>query len=112
MALGPQFSEWEAEFGTLRFQREEDTDPPVFELSAHDGEGNKIGHLRWNRREIGDVDVHEDFQGRGIATSMYRHAQSLAQQTKSIPTPKHSPDRTDAGDAWARSVGGRLPRRR
>lgn len=71
-----------------------------------------VGDLLWNRTGIHNISVAADQQRRGVATGMYRHAQELAQEHKKIPQPKHSSDRTTAGDAWARSVGGRLPRRK
>lgn len=73
-------------------------------------EGRTAGSMVWNQREIRNIEVHPDFQRRGIATAMWNEGQRLAESSR-IPSPKHSSDRTDAGDAWARSVGGRLPRR-
>jgi hypothetical protein len=71
-----------------------------------------VGDLLWNAKGIRNVLVSPDQQRRGIATGMYQHAHSLASSNQRIPRPKHSADRTKAGDAWARSVGGRIPRRK
>lgn len=79
----------------------------------HEVEGHRahMGDLLWNSKQVLNVGVGEQFQRRGVATAMWNHAQSLASSNARIPAPKHSPDRTKAGDAWARSVGGRLPRK-
>jgi hypothetical protein len=71
-----------------------------------------VGQIIWSSKEIRNVIVSSDQQRRGVATRMFDHAQGLAASNPRIPAPKHSKDRTDAGDAWARQVGGRLPRRR
>jgi hypothetical protein len=50
------------------------------------------------QRIVGDIGV--DFRRRGVATGMWQHAQQAGLN------PVHSPDRTDKGDAWAKSVSG------
>lgn len=65
----------------------------------------------WNNRGIQNIQVPPDHQRRGIGTAMWNEGQRIAEENQKVPAPKHSRDRTDAGDAWARSVGGRLPRR-
>jgi GNAT superfamily N-acetyltransferase len=73
-----------------------------------------MGSFSWHHKtgEIRGLYVEKEHQRQGIATSMYRHAGEVAGQTRGVATPKHSPDRTDSGEAWARSLGGRLPARR
>ena len=101
---------------------------PQFELSYHDvtevyghstrthqiraknDAGDVIGAMTWNAKEIGKV--FSDRKRQGVATAMWEEAHRLAGESNRIPTPKHSGQRTDEGDAWARAVGGRLPRRR
>lgn len=56
-------------------------------------------------RKIRDISVKPEFQRQGIATGMYRYAEAAGLK------PKHSDQRTDQGEAWARSLGVRLPRR-
>lgn len=82
---------------------------------ARDSEGNVAGELHWRRNsrtgtpgQIDWVGVAPEHRRQGLATAMLEHARGLDLK----PSPKHSPERTDDGDAWARSVGGRLPRRR
>ena len=80
-------------------------------LTAHVG-GEEIGKMRWSSTSIRGINVEEPHQRQGVATALWQQGQSLAAASKTIPAPKHSKDRTKAGDAWAKSVGGRLPRRK
>ena len=82
---------------------------------ARDAAGEVAGQMHWRKRGRGTVpgrvdwiSVEPQHRRQGLATQMWEHAQSLDLR----PYPKHSNERTDEGDAWARSVGGRLPRRR
>jgi len=77
-------------------------------LSQH---GGQLGSMLWDTRHIRNIGVASDQQRRGIATAMWHEGHRMAAENRSIPKPKHSADRTAAGEAWARSVGGRLPRR-
>jgi hypothetical protein len=67
----------------------------------------RIGHLEWHgvTHRITTVGVDFDHTRQGIATHMWNMSQQMR------PKARHSPDRTTMGDAWARSVGGHLPRR-
>lgn len=67
-----------------------------------------IGSISWHHKtgEIRGVYVVPEHQRKGIATAMLHEA-----QTTPTRSPRHSTDRTTAGDAWARSAGGPLPRR-
>lgn len=88
--------------------------PRFHSVVAFDKQGNEAGSLAWGKRgakkipgEIGYVHVQDGHRGNGLATEMYN--QALRSGIR--PSPKHSPDRTSAGDAWAKKVGGRVPRR-
>lgn len=85
-----------------------ETGAPVWDKDADEpktGVGVLLIHPKTNRIE--SVRVDPSHQRRGIATEMFNVAiQRLGKE------PKHSSDRSDEGDAWARSVGGTLPRRR
>lgn len=84
-------------------------------ITAHqqvDGETKYAGHLLWSSKQVRNIDVAPTMQRQGVATAMWNEGQRLASENARIPAPKHSPDRTNDGDAWARSVGGRLPRRK
>ena len=75
------------------------------------GAKKPVGSMTWNSKDVGFIGTQSGFQRLGIATAMWEHGHSLAAENAKIPAPKHSADRTTQGDAWARSVGGRLPRR-
>lgn len=78
-------------------------------IEAHHPEDGRAGRMEWMGRPpyaIHNITVEPEHQRRGLATAMWNWAQENAR-----PKPRHSEQRTDAGDAWARSVGGRLPRR-
>lgn len=79
---------------------------PRHRISAfHDG--TKVGELDWygTTGVIHNIDVEPEHGRRGLATAMWEWAQTMRRP------PKHSRDRTVAGEAWARSVGGTLPHR-
>ena len=52
---------------------------------------------------IGNVYVHPAHTRKGIATGMYNYAKQLGLDVK------HSENRTQSGDAWAKSTGDPLP---
>lgn len=85
---------------------------PIVEENAHIVEasqgGNPVGKLIWSAKtkEIRNIEVNDAYRRQGVATRMWDYANSL-----DVPKPKHSAERTDAGDAWARSVSKRLPKR-
>jgi len=81
-------------------------------LTAHDTEGRHLGGMEWDARKIRSIDVNPDVRRQGVGTALWNQGHALAAENARVPAPKHSDDRTAAGDAWARSVGGRLPRRR
>jgi GNAT superfamily N-acetyltransferase len=68
-----------------------------------------VGHLQWEHTigaKITSVWVRPDYQHRGIATEMYKQA------SDSVGYPlAHDRTRTDAGEGWAQSVGGKIPKR-
>jgi GNAT superfamily N-acetyltransferase len=78
---------------------EKGTDEPV----------NNVGVLvvHPKTRRIETVQVAPEFQRQGVATALYDYAGRRLGEP-----PKHSSDRSDKGDAWAKSVGGPLPRRK
>ncbi len=78
---------------------------------ARDPGGDFVGNMRWSAKQVRNVMVNPEHQRQGVATGMWNEGHRLAETNAKIPKPKHSPDRTNEGDAWAKSVGGRLPRR-
>jgi ribosomal protein S18 acetylase RimI-like enzyme len=75
-------------------------------ITTYDG-STKVGELNWygTTGTIHHIDVDDGYLRQGIATAMWEWSQEMR------PKAKHSGDRTTQGDAWARSVGGPLPRR-
>lgn len=89
-------------------------DPNRYHTVAYRPEGEEgKGFIQWHhqRGDIRHIGVSPNLQRRGIATALWHHANEVAASTPGVKPPKHSPDRTDAGEAWARSLGGRLPKR-
>jgi 8-oxo-dGTP pyrophosphatase MutT (NUDIX family)/GNAT superfamily N-acetyltransferase len=87
----------------------------LHELRAYpEGESKRYsGSLRWSYKsgEIAGIDVDKDQQRQGLATELLGRARDIAATTRGVIAPKHSDQRTNEGEAWARSTGDRLPRR-
>jgi hypothetical protein len=92
---------------TLRY-RKPDMDYPRHSITALNPTGFPVGSIHWHpeTHAITNVNVRDEEQRKGIATAMWKMGQQIR------PKPVHSADRTRAGEAWAKSVGGRLPRRK
>ena len=71
-----------------------------------------VGSMSWGPRMIRGISVIPEYRRQGIASRMWEEGHRVASENARIPKPAHSNDRTNEGDAWARSVGGRLPRRK
>jgi GNAT superfamily N-acetyltransferase len=84
-----------------------------YEGSSSDPGIRPMGSIGWHHRtgEIKGVYTAHEHQRQGVATALHAKAQEIAGETRGVPPPKHSSFRTNSGDAWARSVGGRLPKR-
>jgi GNAT superfamily N-acetyltransferase len=74
-------------------------------LLHHDGD--QVGDMEWYGKTgiIHHVNVDEEHSRKGLATAMWNWGQEMKRP------PKHSADRTDNGDAWAKAVGGPRPRK-
>lgn len=113
----------------LTFHHRDRGDSHVVE--AHDGEGNWVGQMSWYKHsrpgpkngycqscdedaetgshkhpagEVDGIEVDPDYQRRGVATALWNHANSLGV----TPKPKHSPNQTGDGRAWAERVGSKV----
>jgi hypothetical protein len=75
--------------------------------SPEEDEDRNVGQLDWSAKtgEIGMVETAPSHVRQGIATHMYNLGKALPGKG-----PSHSNDRTNAGTAWAKSVGGKLPK--
>lgn len=59
--------------------------------------------------EILALEVAQPWRRRGLATAVWKLANDLTEELRWLP-PGHSPTRTPEGDAWARAVGGLVPK--
>jgi hypothetical protein len=80
-----------------------------YRLAANVGE-TEVGHMSWSHKGVHFIEATTPRQG--IATALWNEGHRLAAENPAVVRPQHSADRTDSGDAWARAVGGRLPRRK
>lgn len=60
--------------------------------------------------ELYYIKVPVEYRRRGIATQLWKSAQLYALHA-GLPAPSHSQYRTNEGDAWAKSLGEKLPSR-
>jgi len=75
------------------------------------GQTVRPAEMSWTAKGIRAINVPAAFKRQGIGTELWNQGHQAASANAGVPKPKHSADRTNEGDAWARSVGGRLPRR-
>lgn len=70
----------------------------------------QIGQLSWFKKaspgdhkagEVDGIEVHPDYQRRGVASALWNYANSIPVK----PKPRHSTELTDKGRAWSTSVG-------
>ena len=59
--------------------------------------------------EVLALETHPKYRRQGLATKLWNYAK--LRSDIGIPTPKHSTARTRQGEAWAKKVGGELPKR-
>jgi GNAT superfamily N-acetyltransferase len=90
---------------------------PLHELHAYGGTSNwhgSVGRMSWHHKtgEILNIEAYEPWRRQGVATHLLGEARRIAGETRGVKPPRHSADRTEAGDAWARSLGDRLPKRK
>lgn len=89
-----------------------DTKEHLHKVEAYDA-GDWAGELKWHPKtgEIKNLFVEANVRRQGIGTGLWNEAQRIATSERGIVPPKHSADRTDDGDAWAKKIGGALPKR-
>ena len=91
---------------------------PIGEETRHrvvaEDRSDYVGELEWFSRgnnHISNIFVEPNYRRQGVATDMWNYAHEIAKTTRGVQPPRHSPDRTDDGDAWAKSTGKRVPKR-
>jgi hypothetical protein len=74
---------------------------------AADPDSHVLGHLSWgpNGTKVQTVWVQPDRRRQGLATALWQHARAIE------PELAHHTDRSDAGDAWVRSLRDGAPER-
>lgn len=82
---------------------------PWHRVTAYRGD-TEVGQMDWTSKGIRNINATPKRQG--VGTALWQEGHRLASENQRIPAPRHSSDRTNAGDAWAKSVGGPLPRLR
>lgn len=98
----------ERNLNEYQFEHYVDPDYKSQTLSAHH-EGYLGGYIEWEPKyehEIQMIKVYPGHTKQGLATELYRRAKEID------PKISHSPERSDAGEAWARTLGEDLPKRR
>lgn len=76
---------------------------PVGTMTWHTDPVEDEEFLKYDTGEIDRLKVRPDRRRQGIATALWDEGQ------KYDPAPRHSPYRTQEGEAFARHVGGPLP---
>jgi GNAT superfamily N-acetyltransferase len=104
---------WKPEHADTAWAQAHPSERNTYAGSSLDPGIRPISSLSWHHQtgEIKGVYTDPEHQRQGLASSLYGHAQELAAVTRGVPKPRHSTFRTSSGDAWAKSVGGRLPKR-
>ena len=84
-------------------------------IESHDPsnpESEPMGEIEWHKDsgEILRVHVNEPFRRLGVANTLFHEAHKSARE-QGLAEPKHSEDRSDEGDAWAKQAGGEVPQK-
>ena len=71
-----------------------------------------MGDIQWHKDtgEITSIGVKPRYQRMGVANTLFHEAHKAARE-QGLAEPKHSEDRTDMGDSWAKQAGGEVPER-
>lgn len=85
-------------------------------LTAINSKG-QVGYIEWDREggEIEKIYVGDGYRRQGVATHLWDEAHDYVKEIHAkypdavIVEPEHSSRRSQAGDAWANSVGGHVP---
>jgi GNAT superfamily N-acetyltransferase len=86
-------------------------------IFAEHPEHGEVGRMNWENANskrpgrVAELWVDPEHRRKGIATAMWNFANKLHAEGTLNSAPVHSEDRTDKGDAFAKSVGGALPAR-
>lgn len=79
-------------------------------FTMHDSDDQFIGTMGLSHDgTIDHIEVHPELRRQGLATKLYNFGHELHGDIPSIPAPKHSETKTEAGQKWANAVGGEEP---
>jgi ribosomal protein S18 acetylase RimI-like enzyme len=69
-----------------------------------------MGNIQWHKDtgEIISIGVKPSYRRLGVANTLFHEAHKAARE-QGLAEPKHSEDRSDEGDAWAKQAGGEVP---
>jgi ribosomal protein S18 acetylase RimI-like enzyme len=72
-----------------------------------------MGNIQWNKDtgEIISVGVKTRYRRMGVANTLFHEAHKVARE-QGLAEPKHSGDRSDEGEIWAKQAGGEVPPRK
>lgn len=103
---------WAPEHAGTAWAQAHPTERDQYAGSSVDPGHRPMSSMSWHHKtgEVRGVYTAPEHQRQGIASSLWNEGQRLSSE-RGVKSPRHSADRTTAGDAWARSVGGRVPRR-
>jgi GNAT superfamily N-acetyltransferase len=104
---------WSPEHADTAWAQAHPSERSSYEGSSVDPGIRPIGSMSWHHKtgEIRGVYTTPEHQRQGVASSLYQKGQEIAAETRGVPKPKHSAQRTDSGEAWSKAVGGRRPAR-
>ena len=104
---------WSPEHAGTAWAQAHPSERDTYAGSSVDPGHRPISSMSWHHQtgEIKGVYTDPEHRRQGVASALYQHGQEIAGATRGVPKPRHSTFRTNSGDAWARSVGGRLPKR-
>jgi GNAT superfamily N-acetyltransferase len=82
----------------------------MFSHEPGTAESRVMGDIQWHKDsgEILGVRVEEPFRRLGVANTLFHEAHKAARE-QGLAEPKHSEDRSEMGDAWAKQAGGEVP---
>ena len=99
--LGRQFSHAPIEY----IPHEDRNGNKMHAWQMRDSKGNLLGHLNIDSSGlIEQVETHPEVRRQGIATALYNAAKEASLKDPSIPMIRHSSNRTQLGDRWAKSI--------
>lgn len=104
---------WSPEHADTAWAQAHPTERDTYAGSSVDPGTRPISSMSWHHQtgEIKGVFTDPEHQRQGVASSLWTAGHAIAAETRGVPKPRHSAFRTNSGEAWSKSVGGRRPAR-